>query len=59
MTYDKLVNGLMNKWGYAKFVRVIASGIIGAGVTALIVETITPDEPVNTETELIEKKENN
>lgn len=53
MIKDKVTTGLINIWGLEKFIKVIASCVIGAGITALIAESLIPNNPTN-----IEEKEN-
>lgn len=51
---DKILTQLINKWGMTKFVKVIAATLIGAGASAILAESLIPDEP-----ELIDKGEDN
>ena len=50
---DRLINGLIDKWGLRKFVKVVSATVIGAGASALVAESLIPDEP---ETKTIEKE---
>ena len=52
---DRLINGLIVKWGLSKFVKVASATAIGAGVSALVSESIIPNEP---EIKIIIEKEN-
>ena len=50
---NRLINGLIDKWGLTKFIEVVSATVIGAGVSALVSEKIIPNNP---ETNLIEKE---
>ena len=43
---DRLLNDLIDRWGIAKFVKVISATVIGAGASAIISESLIPNEPV-------------
>ena len=49
---DRLLNGLIDRWGVAKFVKVVSASVMGAGTSAIIAESLIPSEP-----KLIEEKE--
>lgn len=49
---SRIVNGLINKWGTTKFVKVIISTAIGAGFSAWAAESLIPNEP-----EILKEKE--
>lgn len=42
---DRIINELIDKWGMTKFVKVISITTIGAMASALLADSVIPNEP--------------